>query len=952
MCIKYTLGCFAKVSAKKIIIFNHLIRLGPIHMHRYLFVICITCFTFLFSCRPKKETKTYTIAFSQCIGNDAWRETMLKEMKRELSFHPEINFLYADAGGDNNKQIAQVKTLLKEHIDLLIISPNEAEPLTPVVDEVFQKGIPVIVTDRKTSSGLYNAYVGSDNYDIGYLAGKYISQQLNKRGNIAIITGLPGSSASIEREKGFKTALKDFPAVQLKEELNGQWLINVAFTTVLNHIETLRNTDAIFAFNDQMAIGARKALLKIHPNNNIKIIGVDALPGKGNGLEQIAKGNIDASMLYPTGGVEAIRTATAILNKQAYKRENILSTLVIDSSSVQLMKMQADKIDSQQQDIDKQQGLLAEQKNIYQDQQSILNILIVSLVLAIVFAGIAIYTLKSNWEKNKHLEMQNVEILKQQQQLIEMSDKVKEASDAKTNFFTNISHEFKTPLTLILAPVEDLLKDASLSGSLKDQLLRIKRNGLRLINLVSELIDIQRLGQEKIKLRASSNNLIKFLNQIIASFKPLSVQKSIPLTLENKTTIANLWFDADLMEKAMYNLLSNAFKFTQKNGRIQIKVEQNTFGDYIIIRVIDNGRGINKADIDHIFDPFYQGTYSAIGSGLGLALVKNVIELHHGQITVSSKENEGTSFTLRLPVGDAHLSDIERVDPSEQLNNRSEVNPTFTLPDMDEQPDSREALKPYHRQEHTLLIIDDNEEIVRFLRDKFSDSYHIYSALTAEDGIKLAYSKVPDLILSDVVMPGKSGLELVGTLKNDHRTSSIPIILLTALDSEEQKTLGLQAMADAYITKPFSTAQLEAIIKNLITTRKELKERFTSEINPSNDHLSSTLSEIDRRFLNNLSAVVETHLGDSQFSIDHICKEIGMSRVQLYRKVKALLSCSVNDYIMIRRLKKSKYLLQQDITINEVAYQTGFSSPTYFATLFKTKFGISPSAFKKQTNKG
>lgn len=920
-----------------------------------IYISCVSFLLFFFfhACGSKEKAKTYTIAFSQCIGSDAWRETMLKEMKRELSFHPEINFLYREAGGKNETQIKQVKELLASDIDLLIISPNEAEPLTPIVDQVFQKGIPVIVTDRKTSSGLYNAYVGSDNYDIGYLAGKYIGYQLKGSGKVATITGLSGSSASIERDKGFREALKSYPRIQLINTLNGEWLIDVAREKVKANASSLRESDAIFAFNDQMAIGSRKALQEIYPNNNIKIVGVDALPGSGNGLEQIANGTIDASMLYATGGTEAIRTAIAILNKTAYQRENILGTLVIDAANVQLMKMQADKIDSQQQDIDKQQELLAEQEAIFRSQQSTLNTLVICLVLIIILAGIAIYALKSNWEKNKHLAKQNAEILKQQQQLIAMNEKVKEASEAKINFFTNVSHEFKTPITLILAPVEELLKDNTLSSLLKDQLLRIKRNGLRLMHLVTELIDIQRLAHERISLKASSQHLFTFLNQIVLSFKPLSVQKNIPLTLENKTAITHLWFDPDLLEKVMYNLLSNAFKFTQKNGKIQVKIEENTFGDHVMIRVIDNGKGISKNHIEHIFDPFYQGAYSTGGSGLGLALVKEIIELHHGQVTVSSKENEGTSFTLRLPVGDTHLTIAEKaaiLAADHKIEGTVDRHPLIAL-QAALAPVKPSDTKRHSLKEYCLLIIDDNIEIVHFLRDKFSENYQIYSASNAEEGIKLAYAKVPDLIISDVIMPGKSGIELVKILKKDTRTSSIPIVLLTALDTEEQKNQGLLAMADGYLTKPFSGSHLEALVQNLITNRKELKQRYTSEVNPVADRVQINTSEVDRRFLNNLSAIVENHLSNSHFNVENIAKEIGMSRVQLYRKVKALLNCSVNDYIINRRLKKSKHLLQQDITINEVADQSGFSSPTYFATLFKNKYGISPSAFKKQFHK-
>ncbi len=869
-------------------------------------------------------------------------------MKRELSFHPEIEFIYRDANGDNERQVSDVQKLLNQPIDLMIISPNEAEPLTPIVDEVFRRGIPVVVTDRKTSSGLYHAYVGSDNFDIGFLAGRYLAYGLEGRGEVAVISGLKGSSASIEREKGFKAALKDYPNLRIKKELTGDWLQTTAYERVGASVSQLGLVDALFAFNDQMAIGAKRALNEHFPNHRTKIVGVDALPGDGNGLDQVANGSLDASMLYATGGTECIRTAIAILNQQPYARENILNTLVIDSVNVQLMKMQADKIDSQQQDIDEQQLLLAEQRAIYQDQQSTLNILVASLVFAVVFAGVSIYALKSNWEKNKHLEQQNLEILNQQKQLIKMSEQIKEASVAKSNFFTNLSHEFKTPLTLILAPVEDLLQVQPLTSSIKEQLVRIRRNGLRLMRLVSELIDIQRFEKEKIRLHASPQSLPVFLNQIILSFKPLSQKKHIAISLENRSSSSQVWFDPHLMEKVFYNLLSNALKFTPAYGKIQIFIEPESKGENLLVRVKDSGRGIASAHLAHVFETFYQANEHPGGSGLGLALVKEIVSLHHGVISVSSREGEGTCFTLTLPLGDAHLkmsekSTVQKTDVLNdpfKLESPEDVSAPFA-PDIAEPSDN----VPDSEKMYSLLIVDDNEEILQFLEQRLQSNYEVYAAKDVNSALDLAYEKTPDLIISDVVMPESSGIELVRSLKNDTRTSFIPVILLTAMDAEEKKAEGLLSMADAYVTKPFNIRHLSLLIDNLIRNRQELKQRFMSEIGLAHE-LSHTRA-LDKKFLNKLSAAVENHLADSQFTVEDLASAVGVSRVQLYRKVKTLLNCSVNDYVISRRLKRAKYLLQQDLSINEIADQSGFSSPGYFATLFKQKYGKSPSVFRK-----
>lgn len=910
-----------------------------------LWILCILIsFISLSGCHKKSSSKKLRIAFSQCIGSDAWRETMLKQMKRELSFHPHIEFLYTDAGGDNQKQIEQVREFLKQDIDLLIISPNEAEPLTPIVDSVFRQNIPVIVTDRKTSSGLYNAYVGADNHAIGALAAQYLSNHLQVPSKIVLVTGLPGTSASVEREKGFREAVKEYPHLQIKKTISGQWLKTSTIGEIQANISDFQNVDAIFAFNDQMAMGAIQSL-KTNPKASSQlIVGVDALPGGGNGLEEILNGQMTASLLYPTGGAESIKTALAILYKQSYQRENLLNTAVVDKTNASLLNLQYQKIDDQQNDIDRQQQLLDDQQRIYNSQKTTLNVLIVSLVLAVVFGGIAIIALKSNWEKNKHLELQNNEIVQQQNQLIQMSNQIKESSDARSNFFTNISHEFKTPLTLIITPLEDLMYQDGLPKETVHQMERMKRNAEKLLKLVNELIDIQRFSKEKLNLQASPHDLNKFMSRIVQSFKPLSIKKKIAITYSNPTSVQLLWFDSNLMEKVFDNIISNALKFTDKHGRIDIRTELNQFGDHLLIRIIDNGKGISREHIDHIFDPFYQGVRSHEGSGIGLALAKEIVTMHHGQITVSSKENEGTSFTLRLPVGDQHLTDEEKdlsplPMPAEVLKSNIILG--------DEPPEIDRCLVIHKGHVHSILVVDDHFDILDLLVEKLQDHYNLYTAPNAEQAMKIALKSVPDLIITDVMMPGKSGFDLVKTLKADTRTSHVPIIVLSAIDSEENKLEGARARADAYITKPFHLERLLATAANLIKSREDLKGRYQSEINITNITSDKTTSDIDRAFLNNLSAIVETHLANPKLTVEDIAEQMNISRIQLYRRVKSLLDCGVNDYILTRRLKKAKHLIMEGYNINEITDKVGFASSTYFATAFKKAYGMSPTSFKK-----
>ncbi|SKB75585.1 ABC-type sugar transport system, substrate-binding protein, contains N-terminal xre family HTH domain [Parapedobacter luteus] len=912
---------------------------------------CLLVALGLQSCFMQDNKPRVTIAFSQCVGDDAWRKTMLEEMKRELSFHSNVDFIYRDAENSSEKQILQLHELIKLAPDIIIVSPNEAEPLTPIIDEIFRSGTPIVVTDRKTSSGLYHAYVGADNYKIGYMAGQYLANQLRHKGRISEVTGLPGSSATIERQKGFHTALAAYPKIQVVEKINGQWLIDKAKEGAREKRAQLLSSDAIFAYNDQMALGVHQALSEETPFYSAKIMGVDALPGENNGMQFVSENILYASMLYPTGGKESVRTAMAILNGDAYQRDNILNTLVVDSSNVELMRLQTDKIISQQRDIDHQQALYATQQKIFSNQQRALHVLVVSLVLAVVFAGISFYALKANWEKNKTLETQNNEILGQQEQIMAMTRQVEEATEAKINFFTNISHEFKTPLSLMLVSLEELIKNARLSEETRRSLTLIKKNTLTLEHLVSQLIDLRRVGYENVIVKVRKQNLVVFCNNIVQAFRPLAKKKSINLRLESHVQDAELWFDRDLMEKVLYNLLSNAFKFTPEKASIVMKiVSPADKSGHIQIQLCDEGYGISPHDINHIFDPFFRSGHHANGSGIGLALCKEIVELHHGTITVNSQVNVGTTVIINLPVDDHAFQEEEKdytpVNEHEQAMLESDK--IFAVLENESSEEKEEELaSDLPIREYSILIIDDHEGLLNFLSKKLSGSYVVYTASNAREGLEQAHRQVPDLIISDVLMPpGELGTEMVRKLKADVRTAHIPVILLTARDSDEQKLAGLDSLADAYMTKPFKMDHLLSLANNLIDNRKILHRRFSSdvvELRPV-----SKISPEDRRFLNELAALVEENIANSEMNVDYLCELLAVSRIQLYRKVKSLLDCSINDYISSRRLRKAKVLLQKGVQVNNVAYQTGFSSPAYFSTAFKNKYGVSPSLFKKK----
>ncbi len=900
----------------------------------YLAIILI-----LISCSEDKNNKRVTIAFSQCIGNDAWRKTMLEEMKRELSFYSNVRFLYKDANGDNEVQINQIRELAKSDIDILIVSPNEASPLTPIVDSLFQKNIPVIVTDRKTSSGMYNAYVGADNQEIGEIAGDYIASIIKHKGNIGIITGLEGSSASIEREKGLNIALKKYPQINLKTRISGNWEKQNAKELVLSNLEEINTLDVLLAFNDQMAMGANESI----SNNKIIIIGVDALPGKNNGLEQISNGKMNASILYPTGGTESIRTAISIINKLPYNRDNILGTLVIDKTNAKLLEMQYNKIKDQQNDIDKRQQLIIEQTKIYQNQKSILNILISSLVITVVLAAVSILALKSNWEKNKFLEIKNNEILTQKNKILEMNEKLKETSELKNNFFTKISHEFKTPLTLIIAPIEELNKINTFPIEVKSQLERMGRSANKLLSLIGDLLDLNKITSNRIKLNAEYISLDVFIKQILNNFKPLFNKKKIYTSYQRLTKINSIWIDEYLMEQAISNIISNAVKFTPEGGKIQIIIEENELGDYIHLRIKDNGIGINKKFLHNLFEPYFQVNASSTGSGIGLAYVKEIIELHYGQITASSKEGLGTTITLRLLIGDNHLN-IEDKARNKQLTQQFE---NKKLSDNLDEKYFTPIPVINSNSNKFLLIIDDNDEIQAYLKEIFQNEYNLLFALNYNDAKKVLNENYPDLIICDVMLPDGNGLDLLTEIKENPSTFQVPIILLSAVNNQETKVEAYKRLVDVYITKPFNADYLIEIVKSLLIFREQLKEKFSctnNSIEPGN-----SMTSIDKKFLTTFQSIVDSNMSNPKLGANYIASEMNISRIQLYRKIKQLLNLSIQNYIIEKRLMYSKKLILEGYNINEIYEKLGFSSATYFTVAFKKRFNVSPSTYKKQS---
>jgi ABC-type sugar transport system substrate-binding protein/signal transduction histidine kinase/AraC-like DNA-binding protein len=904
------------------------------------FALIVFLLLALFGGCSQKQEEGYVIGFSQCTGDDEWRRAMLDGMQRELAFHNNTKLIFKDAHANSAVQVKHIEELLQSGIQLLIVSPNESDPLTPVIEKAFKKGVPVVVVDRRTSSPYYTAYVGGDNYQVGKTVGEYATSLLGGKGKIIEITGLPRSSPASDRHRGLVDALAGQPGIQRVATLNGQWEKDIAKNELRKVLSRFPDLDLIFAQNEVMAMGAREVCNEILPDRKIRVIGVDGLPGQFGDIQMVYDGLITATALYPTGGEEAARVAMNILQKQPYQKENLLQTAIIDSSNVRMIKMQTDKMISQQNDIERQQARIDEQLEIYQTQRGLLYVMTVLFIVSIILGSVALYSLIENKKINRELNSKNTEIVIQRNRIQDIAEKAQEATESKFRFFTNISHEFRTPLTLILAPVEELLRQKNESPAVRKNLSLVQKNAMRLLWLVNQLMDFRKIESGKIRLQVAENDIVAFISELMLPFEQIAKKRRIDFRLMTTLHELNVWFDRDMMDKVLFNLLSNAFKFTADWGHIYIHIT-HTPSD-VTIKVQDNGSGLSEADISGAFEMFYQGKDSTKGTGLGLPLSREFVELHQGSITADGKKGEGATFTVTLPLGKAHFQPEDMADPA---TGAIEKSLTWTAGGL-ETEDQTQPPKPNDLP--TVVLIEDNEDLLSFISGLLQNQYDIVTATDGKAGLDQCFDTVPDLVVCDVMLPGMDGLQITAALKADMRTSHIPVILLTAKNTPEQQVEGMQAHADMYVTKPFSPQFLQESIRSLLINRKLL---LSAQIGRNMGDTEAGISRLDKKFVNELRALIVSRLDDPTLTVESIGKEMGLSRVQLFRKTKALLGGGTNDLILNLRLEKACTLLRNpDLTVAEIADQTGFTSQSYFSTVFKARFGVSPKDWRLVRN--
>lgn len=923
-------------------------------------IVILFCLIGMTACR--QDVPRFRIGVAQC-SDDSWRHKMNDEILREAMFYDGVSVEIRSAGDDNRQQAEDVRYFIDKGVDLLIISANEAAPMTPIVEEAYQKGIPVILVDRKILSDKYTAYISADNYEIGRAVGNYMASTLKGKGNVVELTGLSGSTPAMERHQGFMAAISNFPDIKLIDKADAAWEREPAEVAMDSILRRHPKIDAVYAHNDRIAPGAYQAARKAGREKEMIFVGIDALPGKGNGLELVLDSVLNATFIYPTNGDKVLQLAMNILEAKPYPRETIMNTAVVDRTNAHVMQLQTAHISELDEKIETLNGRIDGYLSRVATQQVVMY---GGLVILLLVAGLLVVVYNSLRSKNRlnrelseqkrqleeqrdkleeqrdQLEQQRDKLAEQRDQLIQLSHQLEEATHAKLVFFTNISHDFRTPLTLVADPVEHLLADKTLSDDQHRMLLLVQRNVNILLRLVNQILDFRKYENGKMEYTPVPVDILSSFKGWNESFLAAARKKHIHFSFDNMPdTDYHTLADVEKLERIYFNLLSNAFKFTPENGKVTVRLSALTKEDdrWIHFTVSNTGSMISAEHIRNIFDRFYKIDMHHAGSGIGLALVKAFVEMHGGTISVESDEKQGTVFTVDLPVRTCacETSSLEE-SPVSSVSEASSLNDALPI-------EEEELEKNYDSSKPSVLIIDDNVDIRSYVHGLLHTNYTVIEAADGSEGIRKAMKYVPDLIISDVMMPGIDGIECCRRLKSELQTCHIPVILLTACSLDEQKIQGYDGGADSYISKPFSSQLLLARVRNLIDSHRRLKQFFGG----GQALAKEDVCDMDKDFVEKFKALIDAKMGDSGLNVEDLGKEMGLSRVQLYRKIKSLTNYSPNELLRIARLKRAASLLaSSDMTVAEIGYEVGFSSPSYFAKCYKEQFGESPTDLLKR----
>lgn len=901
--------------------------------HIIFIVIMLSVFQ---SC--KEETK-YRIGVSQC-SNDDWRTKMNEEIQREIMFHPEATVEIRSADDSNEKQIADIRYFADNGFDIIIAAPNEADAITPVIEEVYDAGIPVIVFDRNINGDSYTAYQGVDNVGIGKSAADYARHLLPDGGNVIEIHGLAGSTPAVGRHEGFAKEA-ELKGIDIIASAYGNWNYEDAAIKVDSLLNIYEDVDLIYAHNDRMAIAASDVARK--HGKDIIIIGIDAAPEIG--IKAVADSVIDATFLYPTEGYRLIRTALNILSGRPYEREKILPlSSAVDLSNADILLLQNESLEEETSKIKYLKSQVDDYWNRHSAQTSLFYAMIIILLLLF---GVLFLVLRAFWQRKKHqnvLMSQNKILEEQRDTQRELNEQLNAATQSKLVFFTNVSHDLRTPLTLIAEPVEQLAVADNLTPQ-QSMLMKIANKNVKILRrLINQILDFRKYENGKLNLNLVESKFGTLVKEWAESFNSIARKRDITLTvdvtLDKDFTLA---VDAEKIERVFFNLMSNAFKYTPDNG--SIKFSCGLDGDNLLFSIEDTGQGIGADDINNIFDRFYQvDKIHPNGSGIGLSLAKAFVELHGGSIAVESILGVGSKFTVTLPV--VHVEECMPAD-TDNLITKADVNAELDrLEEVDRTTTAGTELP-------LLLVIDDNADIRRMIGELLKDEYNIVTASDGREGVRLAAKYVPDLIICDVMMPVMDGLECCRIIKDEVSTSHIPVLMLTACSMDEQRARGYDSGADGYLSKPFNSAVLKSRCRNLIDNRKRIKNLWSSngggDVKAKERNASVPVNDVDSEFYSKVLDIMKKEMGNPDLNVDSLASMMGLGRSQFYRKIKALTNYSPVELLRNLRLKQAREMLTTtEKTIGEIAYEVGFSSPAYFTRCYREAFDETPTELRER----
>ncbi len=873
----------------------------------------------LCGCTSSGKQKKHVIGLSQCMLDDAWRQAMINDMRIEASNYDDVEIIIKDAQNNNETQIQQIRDLIRQKVDVLIISPYQSEPITAVAEEAYRAGIPTIITDRKVNTDQYTSFVGANNYEIGLAAGNYAANYLPPNAIILEIWGLTQTSPAQERHKGFVDALREREDLSFRK-IEGQWLVDTA-RMELQKLEHPEQIDFVYAHNDMMAIAAREYFMAWDSirGRELRIIGVDAVAGAG--LEAVEDGRINASFLYPTGGEQVIRTAMRIIQGEPVDKFIPLRTAPVDHQSARTLLLQADQLQKYRQRIEAQRSRIDGLSDRFYFLRNSLGVI---SLLMIGFIALSIYA----FYINRKMRQAN-------RKLISLNAEMKEVTAQKLQFFTNVSHEVRTPLTLILAPLDRLIISLRESPYASDLGL-IQKNANRLLRVINQILDFRKVEGKQEKLAVREIDLVPFVGEIKSYFDSMASVRAISYTFTSSIKQCTLWIDPDLLERVFFNLLSNAFKFTPEGGSVRIELTEE--GDRVFIQVIDTGSGIRPANLPHLFDRFYTEDRS-MGTGIGLHLVKEYIHMHGGEIHVESEPGQRTTFTVCLRKGKAHFEDSDLMETSVSHQ-------AYEASRLDDSETHKMLSKTYP---YTILITEDDDEVRCFLERELSPHFKTRTAANGKDALRVLEEEEISLVVSDVMMPEMNGFELCRMIKSQLPFSHIPVILLTALTDERQRIFGITGGADDYIQKPFHTDYVKIKIIHLLQERQKLRERLLEKLRDNKLLLSEPekVESIDDAFLRKFAEQIEAVYADPEYNVEKLSETLGLSRGHLHRKIKELTGTAPVEFLRTYRLNKATQLLRQNAyTVSEVAYRTGFSSPAYFSKCFKAVYGVTPTEYQ------